>query len=658
MLLKIALAAWLLWAAGCLTATAGEAAAPRVTIALLPNGTPVSALKAVPGISPGLLSAGLGEVSPEQTYLDITQGNRVFDSLYDEELDPVPVPAHGTRVPAWARIVRRADSAPAEIVPGLLASSLGAGAMGAGSGLSTPALLAADRQGRLRRLGRGCRTRGCSPPVSVVEADPAQLPRMARRLGGRDLLIALERPPPTEHAQLAIGIAGAGFDGNLTSDSTRTEGYVSSTDLAPTILARFGLAVPSQMDGTAIHTEGRADFGEVTSLGSRLAEIPSRRAAVVGLSLLLWALAAALAAALRRGRTGLRLLALSVVYLPLLLMLGAALRPGEAAELLLLALGAPALGALTLTGLGGYRALAVACGLTTAACAVDVIAGSPLTSLSLIGPNPGGGVRFYGIGNELEAILAPLILVGTGAAIAGFAAESSRRAAAVAFLAVAFLAALVFAAGRFGADVGAAIVFPVGAVVSAAVVSGRRSIGLAGDRGAVPGARPACPDRPRLRWERPPDPVRPRRRRLRGSRRRRRAAPAALGDQLRPSRRVARLLGAARGARRRHRAAGPRPRLVRGFPGARRCLRGADRGDRGRHSRQRLGGASARGRHRLPAGIRRLRLGRAGGIRLPETNRGCGEAVTGAPVRGFLGSCPRLRCVGVVTIRHRNINYP
>ena len=476
MLLKIALAACLLWAAGCLTATAGEAAAPRVTIALLPNGTPVSALKAVPGISPGLLSAGLGEVSPEQTYLDITQGNRVFDSLYDEELDPVPVPAHGTRVPAWARIVRRADSAPAEIVPGLLASSLGAGAMGAGSGLSTPALLAADRQGRLRRLGRGCRTRGCSPPVSVVEADPAQLPRMARRLGGRDLLIALERPPPTEHAQLAIGIAGAGFDGNLTSDSTRTEGYVSSTDLAPTILARFGLAVPSQMDGTAIHTEGRADFGEVTSLGSRLAEIPSRRAAVVGLSLLLWALAAALAAALRRGRTGLRLLALSVVYLPLLLMLGAALRPGEAAELLLLALGAPALGALTLTGLGGYRALAVACGLTTAACAVDVIAGSPLTSLSLIGPNPGGGVRFYGIGNELEAILAPLILVGTGAAIAGFAAESSRRAAAVAFLAVAFLAALVFAAGRFGADVGAAIVFPVGAVVSAAVVSGRRSM--------------------------------------------------------------------------------------------------------------------------------------------------------------------------------------
>ena len=37
-------------------------------------------------MSPGLMSAGLGAVPAEQTYLDITQGNRVFDSLYDAEL--------------------------------------------------------------------------------------------------------------------------------------------------------------------------------------------------------------------------------------------------------------------------------------------------------------------------------------------------------------------------------------------------------------------------------------------------------------------------------------------------------------------------------------------------------------------------------------------
>ncbi len=52
-------------------------------MAWLPEGTTVGQM-ARAGLSPGLLSAGLGSVPAAQTYLDITQGNRVFDSLYDE----------------------------------------------------------------------------------------------------------------------------------------------------------------------------------------------------------------------------------------------------------------------------------------------------------------------------------------------------------------------------------------------------------------------------------------------------------------------------------------------------------------------------------------------------------------------------------------------
>ena len=118
------------------------------------------------------------------------------------------------------------------------------------------------------------------------------------------------------------------------------------------------------MDGTAIRAEGRPDFGEVASLGERLTEIPSRAPRWLG-SACSPGPRAGLAAALGSGRVGLRLLALSVAYLPLLLLLGAALRPGEAAELLLLALGAPALAASYAPALAGYRALAVACALTT-----------------------------------------------------------------------------------------------------------------------------------------------------------------------------------------------------------------------------------------------------------------------------------------------------
>jgi len=226
----------------------------------------------------------------------------------------------------------------------------------------------------------------------------------------------------------------------------------------------------------------------------RIWEIADRRGPVVGVSLLAWLAAFGLAFAAdreRAGRLAARLLALSLVYLPLLLLAGAALEPGVAAERLLVMLGSPALASLTLTALGGYRALALACGATVLAYTVDVVAGSPLTQLSLVGPNPAAGHRYYGIGNELEAILVVLVLVGTGAALSGFtppwwgenrkrgrAAGVPRRWGAAAFLVVATTFAFAFAYGRYGADVGAAIVLPLGGAVAAAVFAGRPRLAL------------------------------------------------------------------------------------------------------------------------------------------------------------------------------------
>ncbi len=394
------------------------------------------------GLSPGVMSSGLGTVPAGQTYLDVGQGNRVFDSLYDS-----PLPAfEGGRWGWWQKVVERAESAPAEIVPGLLGSTLRDA--GAGSEL----VVRHSPLGRLRPPRRG------------------------------ELLIAIARPTGSSDEPLPIGIAGPGFDGNLTSDSTRTNCYVLSTDVAPTILRWLKLPVPSQMSGQPIRSEGAVDVGAIESLVARMDAISSRRGPVVGLNILAWLVALLLVAALSRGRLArpaVRVAALAIVYLPPVLLLGAALEPGEAAERVLVLLLCPALAGLTVLLLRGYRSLAVASALTVLAYAIDVVAGSPLTSLSLLGPNPGLGVRFYGIGNELEALLAVLVVAGTGAGLAGFARGASGRAAAGAFLAIGLLAALVFAAGRFGADVGAAIVFPVGAAVAAAVaVGGRRRTGL------------------------------------------------------------------------------------------------------------------------------------------------------------------------------------
>ncbi len=415
-----------------------------MTVALLPSGTSVGELVRH-GMAPGLLSAGLGSVPAAQTYLDISQGNRVFGSLYDEEL-PARV-GGGICGPAYSKaVVERAGSAPADIVPGLLAATL-------------------------RRAGERC---------VVRHLDLAELGALGRGLRGDDLLIAIERAPPGKNEALVIGIAGRGFDGDLTSDSTRTAGYVLSTDVAPTILKRFGIGVPSEMSGEPIRTVGAVDPAALEALAGRMSVISERRGPVIGVALLSWLLAFGAAVLVSRGRlarAGIRLLGLSVVYLPLVLLVGAALEPSQGVERGLVTLGGPLLAALTLRAFGGFRALAVGSGAVVLAYAVDVIAGSPLTSLSLLGPNPGLGVRFYGIGNELEALLGVLVVAGTGAALTGFAPRLEARRCAASFLAVGLLCALIFAAGRFGADVGAAIVLPMGAAVAAAAVAARRRRG-------------------------------------------------------------------------------------------------------------------------------------------------------------------------------------
>ncbi len=406
-------------------------------IAFVPRGTSPEQL-ARDGFSPGLMSAGLGSVSAAQTDLDIGQGNRVFNSLYDSDLkvevgDDVCAPVRSFAV------VERAESAPAEIVPGLLATTL--------SG-----------------AGERCEVRNMSL---------AQAAAIALRAS---LVIAIERPPPEKNRALAIGIAGPGFDGNLTSDSTRLDGYVLSTDIAPTILDFFGISIPSEMSGQPIRSEGDVDPAAVESLGDRMAVISERRGPVIGLALLAWLLGLAIAAAAFgpvAARRAAQVVGLSVVYLPLALLLGAAMEPSEGVEIALSVAASPFLAWLTLSMVGGYRALAVASGATVLAMALDVIAGSPLTALSLLGPNPGLGVRFYGIGNELEALLSVLVIAGTGAALAGFAPRTVSSRAAVGFLAVGLISAFVFAVGRFGADVGAAIVLPFGAAVAAAAIGGR-----------------------------------------------------------------------------------------------------------------------------------------------------------------------------------------
>jgi hypothetical protein len=466
--------------ASAAAAAGGAEPGPRVTIAVLPNGTTVEQLDAYGGLAPGLLSAGLGNVPPTQTFFDVTQGNRVSQSLYEPVALPPLVPSAPGGVPPelWRIVSERAEDAPAEVVPGLLASTL----IEAGVPVTVApyqggaTLMGADREGRIDvRRGR-CPTRGC-PGVTITDAEPSQLPDLIKGLRGNDMLIAIERPPP-DLRLLTFAIAGRGIDGLATSDSTRTRGLVTSTDVAPTILDRLGIDVPEEMNGRPIRGEGSDDIFEISELSERLEVTSLRRGPAIGQNLLAWLVllsAACLVYGRRGARIGLLLLAVAGAYMPLMCLVGAALQPSLPAERLLVGVGAPLLGAITLRLHPGWRAMGIASLASVGAFAADLVAGTGLVPLSIPGPNPAAGSRFFGIGNEVEAIVAALLPIGVGALLAS--REETRnggRTAALVFLGAGVAGAVVFAAGRFGADVGAAIVLPAAMAVGAAVALGSR----------------------------------------------------------------------------------------------------------------------------------------------------------------------------------------
>ncbi len=462
-----------------------------MTIVLLPRGVDPSGIAGIsPQFATGLLSAGLGSVPADQTYLDIGQGNRLFDSLYPDPAPPLYV--LGSHVPRgqWERALERAAGAPAEIVPGLLGDELAAAGVPvtAGSKTGEPALLGVDSEGRVAR-DPGCDDGSC-PGLTILDAEPEEVPGLIAAQDPGDILIALERPPPVGRL-LSIGIAGDGFEGILTSPATRLDGYVLSTDLAPTILDRYEIEVPEEMSGRLIGSKPEGEAAAVADLDDRLEDVTPRRHPVLGVNVMIWVALTALAALLfggRGARIALPAIASTVAWVPALLLVGALLTPSVLAERLIVGAGGPALALLSLWGFGRvldraramYAAFALAAAASVLLTAIDILAGSPLTALSLIGPNPGLGVRFFGIGNELEATIGVLLALGSGAAVTAIRPADPLRSVTIATAVAALAAVLVFAPGRFGADVGAAITFPAAAagVALAAYGLGRKRLAL------------------------------------------------------------------------------------------------------------------------------------------------------------------------------------
>ena len=160
-----------------------------------------------------------------------------------------------------------------------------------------------------------------------------------------------------------------------------------------------------------------------------MAVISERRGPVIGLSLLVWLLALGAgrspSAAARPRAVAVRLAGLAIVYLPLVLLAGAALEPGQAAERLLRDARRAAAGGADPALLGGYRALAVASAADRPRLR-DRRDRRLAADLALAArPNPGSGCASTGSATSSRRCWRCWSSAGTGAALAGFAPRLS-----------------------------------------------------------------------------------------------------------------------------------------------------------------------------------------------------------------------------------------
>lgn len=470
-------------------AAAPPAAAPRVVLAFQPGGgvgaDPVlDRLRARPELAVGLMSSTQGTYRRHQALLDMTAGTRTSAAAY--ALQRVPRFALAKRadgrdfVTDWTTARQRADSALADIRPGLLASSIPGGAafVGLRSRPGVDGVVAADREGDIASVSLGAsadepqRVRAALRRHRFVVASLATgargehaLDALIAQRRSSDLLIVVESPPQRPAQLLPVGVAGLGSSGAITSTTTRLRGLVAGIDVPATVLGHLGIAAPS-IKGQRIRSGGARNLDELVALEARLRVVAGRRVPTLLALLLCWAgliLLLGLIADRRGVRAGMRIGGLAVLWVPPLLLLTAALEPGRAGELTGLAGGAMVLGALTDRLVRFPRAPAVPAAATLVVYALDLAAGSPLIIRSLLGVNPRSGARFYGVGNELEAVLSVVVLVGVGALLSG---RRSSYGAAGAFAGVGVVLAAVVGAGSLGADVGGVLTVAAGTAVA------------------------------------------------------------------------------------------------------------------------------------------------------------------------------------------------
>ncbi|MDK2930051.1 MAG: hypothetical protein PWR07_182 [Bacillota bacterium] len=351
--------------------------------------------------------------------------------------------------------------------------------------------------------------------LALSSAD-ALVGRLLEFIDFTDTMLLVFAPTPgarevaSGHGLAPVIAAGPGLSsgrpGLLTSPTTRRHGLVASTDVAASILSWLGVDAPPWVLGAPVRVvPHRAPLTRLLSMHDEIASTYLMRAPLlktfVGLqivvalaSLTLIALAAARHSSLRHLGVSREALRRTSDGHPEDVAMRA--HVAQVVRALLLGLGAVPLAMLVLplarpagtVSAGIYVATAVlvmcfaaraTCGrspastpfaavylVTGLAVICDALLGSKLMQGSILGYDPIGGARFYGIGNEYMGVLVGSLITGSGLVLDSMGlrrARSAVRAAALAGIGAIFaVALLVLASPSLGANMGGTVTAVVG----------------------------------------------------------------------------------------------------------------------------------------------------------------------------------------------------
>ncbi len=304
---------------------------------------------------------------------------------------------------------------------------------------------------------------------------------------GRDTVFVLGASGigPTHRERLmvaAVAGVGAAREGWLTSATTRRDGIVTISDVAPGILRQLGIDPPLSMNGLPIRAvpagEGRLD----RLLDTQASALFHARwvgvffPAFVGLHFIIYLVAWR---RLSRGRADrarvLRVLILGFMGIPVATLVQAGAgseRLGIWQVVAVLIATSAVIAALALAGPWSRRASgppAFVCGVSVLVIALDLMTGARLQLSSLMGYSPIVAGRFAGLGNLMFAVLATSAILATSALAGRFPRYGAGLAALVGGMTI-----LLDGAPGLGADFGGVLALVPAFGVLLILLRGRR----------------------------------------------------------------------------------------------------------------------------------------------------------------------------------------